>query len=145
MIVDFVTANKESTSLTTIKKLRKEGAENEGFNYNLTIRPLKKLFLDDMLPPKKTEPFDESVLEGLSPQKQIDFLLGQIHAKDTQIANKDEQLYHRAMAMKERWKIVEHLSKENDAQKLFLLGYRLALAALAILAMIGFATDKILF
>jgi len=145
MIVDHMEAHGESTSLTTLKKIRKSGAENEGFNYNLTIRPLCRVFLENAKKPAPPEPFKVELLDGMEPSKQIQFLLDQLHEKDKQIAAKDDQLYHRAMAMMERWKVVRHLSKEVDAQKLFLLAYRLIIAACLVLAAVGFATDKLIF
>lgn len=145
MILDHMEARGESTSLTTLKKIRKPGAENEGFNYNLTIRPLCRVFLESAAPAPFVPKFDAAVLEGMEPGKQIDFLIDQLREKDMQIREKDQQLYHRAMAMKERWSIISHLSREVDSQKLFLLAYRLIIAACLILAAVGFATDKILF
>lgn len=145
MILDHMESLGESTSMTTLKKLRKPGAENEGFNYNLTIRPLCRVFLERAPAVPIAPNFDASVLDNMEPGKQIDFLLEQLHEKDLQIREKDQQLFHRAMAMSERWTIISRLSREVDSQKWFLLIYRVVIAACLVLAAVGFATDRLIF
>lgn len=43
-IVQYLEDNKVSGSLSTIQRLRKEGAENQKYNYNQTIKPMLRVF-----------------------------------------------------------------------------------------------------
>lgn len=43
-IVQFLEDNKVGGSLSTIQRMRKEGAENQKYNYNQTIKPMLRVF-----------------------------------------------------------------------------------------------------
>lgn len=166
-IVEEMRRHGEQTSESTVQKMRKKGAEDNRYNYNLTIKPMLRVFArisNEPVPVSEAQSAEEVQLATLNNtilmrEADIAVLKAELKAAQDKIEDdkakigflksqneeKDKQLQNRAFAMQERWKIIEALNGEKKQLSRELLFHRLALAALAILAMIGFATDKILF
>ena len=140
-IVDYMEASGEgSVSLSTIKRMRGKDGADKGYNYNNVIKPLKKVFLETPLPAAEELKFDPTVLNGADPKRQVEFLLEQVHIKDSQINALNAQQVKRSYAMHERWMVIEWLAKEVDRLRLSTLLYRILLIIAIVAAAVGFAS-----
>ena len=166
-IVEEMRRHGEQTSESTVQKMRKKGAEDNRYNYNLTIKPMLRVFARISNEPvsvseaQSAEEVQVATLNNTILMREADIavLKAELKAAQDKIEDdkvkigflrsqneeKDKQLQNRAYAMQERWKIIEALNGEKKQLTRELLFHRLAIIGFFILAIIGFATDKILF
>ena len=114
----------EQTSIATVRRIRAAGSEDAGFNYNLTIKPFARVFLE-----LSSKPID---VEALSTEEEKDraTLDNIIQTKDLLIATLQKELDG------EKAKIA-YLKQRNAMQ--------FALLAVAFVAMlVAFCTDAII-
>lgn len=124
-VIERMEAAGEQTSIATIRRIRAQGSEDTGFNYDLTVKPFAKVFLDlsdkpvEVAASASKEEKDRAALDNLLQLKnvqiktledqldkeqkitaylkeQVNFRGGQIISKDDQIKSKDIQLAERA-------------------------------------------------
>lgn len=114
----------EQTSIATIRRIRAAGSEDSGFNYNLTVKPFARVFLE-----LSSKPID---VESLTTEEEKDraTLDNIIQTKDLLIASLQKELDG------EKAKVA-YLKQRNAMQ--------FALLAVAFVAMlVAFCTDAII-
>lgn len=114
----------EQTSIATIRRIRAAGSEDSGFNYNLTVKPFARVFLE-----LSSKPID---VESLTTEEEKDraTLDNIIQTKDLLIASLQKELDG------EKAKVT-YLKQRNAMQ--------FALLAVAFVAMlVAFCTDAII-
>lgn len=114
----------EQTSIATIRRIRAAGSESSGFNYNLTVKPFARVFLN-----LSSEPVDVASLDT-DEEKDRATLDNIIQTKDLLIASMQKELDG------EKAKVA-YLKQRNAMQ--------FALLAVAFVAMlVAFCTDAII-
>ena len=128
-VMDRMEAAGEQTSLATIRRIRAVGSEDAGFNYNLTVRPFAKVFLELSDKPVEVETLstdeekDRAVLKNMIQLKNF-----QLESQETQIAALEAQIEE--MKGGEQRKVahlqgqIEGLNKILDDRKEFMKDYR---------------------
>lgn len=114
----------EQTSIATVRRIRNAGPEDSGFNYNLTVKPFARVFLE-----LSSKPID---VEALSTEEEKDraTLDNIIQAKDLLIASLQKELDG------EKAKVA-YLKQRNAMQ--FVL-----LAVAFVVMLVAFCTDAII-
>ena len=100
----------EQTSLSTVRRIRAEGSEDSGFNYNLTVRPFAKVFLELSSKPVDVEALDSeedkdrAALDNMIQLKnyQIDSLELQVEALQKQLAEAESSRQRQVQHLKEQ-------------------------------------------
>ena len=78
-VIRRMTAGGEQTSLSTVRRIKAEGSEDTGFNYDLTIRPFARVFLGlgdspvDVESLSSEEAKDRATLENIISNKNLEF------------------------------------------------------------------------
>ena len=128
-VMDRMEAAGEQTSLATIRRIRAVGSEDAGFNYNLTVRPFAKVFLELSDKPVEVETLstdeekDRAVLKNMIQLKNF-----QLESQEAQIAALEAQIEE--MKGGEQRKVahlqgqIEGLNKILDDRKEFMKDYR---------------------
>lgn len=148
----------EQTSIATIRRIRAAGSEDSGFNYNLTVKPFARVFLelsskpidveslsteeekdraalDNMIQMKNLE-IDGLQTELATSRRSIEFLKEQVAFKESQMKAKDEQLADRRDFILRLEQEKNVLRRESNIKSIFIV---LAL----ILALVLSGTDAI--
>lgn len=146
----------EQTSIATIRRIRAEGSEDSGFNYNLTIKPFARVFLelsskpidvesltteeekdratlDNTIQMKNLE-IDSLQTELATSRRSIEFLKEQVAFKEDQMKAKDKQLEDRKDFVLRLEAEKNALRRESNLKSIFIV---LAL----ILALVFSGTD----
>jgi len=77
-VIRRMTAGGEQTSLSTVRRIKAEGSEDTGFNYDLTIRPFARVFLGlgdspvDVESLASEEAKDRATLENIISNKNLE-------------------------------------------------------------------------
>lgn len=128
-VMDRMEAAGEQTSLATIRRIRAVGSEDAGFNYNLTVRPFAKVFLELSDKPVEVETLstdeekDRAALKNMIQLKNF-----QLESQEAQIAALEAQIEE--MKGGEQRKVahmqgqIEGLNKILDDRKEFIADYR---------------------
>lgn len=113
-VMDRMEAAGEQTSLATIRRIRAVGSEDAGFNYNLTVRPFAKVFLELSQKPVIVEDLDtdadkdRAALENLLQLKNLEK-----EALKKEIAVLEEKM---AEGKAESQKKIDHLKAQIERQ-----------------------------
>lgn len=128
-VMDRMEAAGEQTSLATIRRIRAVGSEDAGFNYNLTVRPFAKVFLELSDKPVEVETLstdeekDRAALKNMIQLKNF-----QLESQEAQIVALEAQIEE--MKGGEQRKVahlqgqIEGLNKILDDRKEFMADYR---------------------
>ena len=141
----------EQTSIATVRRIRAAGSEDAGFNYNLTVKPFARVFLELSSKPidvealvteeeKDRATLDNTIqmknleIDGLQSElatsrRSIDFLKGQVDIKDKQLEDRKDFILR---LEKEK----NALRRESNMKTLFII-------VAFILALIFSATDSV--
>ena len=128
-VMDRMEAAGEQTSLATIRRIRAVGSEDAGFNYNLTVRPFAKVFLELSDKPVEVETLstdeekDRAVLKNMIQLKnfQIESLESQNAALENQIEEMKGGEQRKVAHLQGQ---IEGLNKILDDRKEFMADYR---------------------
>lgn len=113
-VMDRMEAAGEQTSLATIRRIRAVGSEDAGFNYNLTVRPFAKVFLELSQKPVIVEDLDSDAEKDRAALENI-LLLKNLEKESLkkEIALLEEKL---AEAKAESEKKIGHLKTQIEKQ-----------------------------
>ncbi len=165
-VIERMEAAGEQTSIATIRRIRAQGSEDTGFNYDLTVKPFAKVFLDlsdkpvEVAASASKEEKDRAALDNLLQLKnvqiktledqldkeqkitaylkeQVNFRGGQIISKDDQIKSKDIQLAERAEYLRLKDAEIAELKEENTELKKELKGRTRANKLLVVVAIVS--------
>lgn len=148
----------EQTSIATIRRIRAVGSEDSGFNYNLTVKPFARVFLELSSKPidveslateeeKDRATLDNTIqmknleLDGLQTElaasrRSIEFLKEQVAFKEEQMKVKDKQLEDRRdfiLRLEEEKRV---LRRESNLKSIFIV-------AALLLALVLSTTDSV--
>lgn len=122
----------EQTSLSTVRRIRAEGSEDAGFNYNLTVKPFAKVFLELSSKPVDVEAFDSeegkdrAALVNMIQLKnlEIDSLRKDLNALETQLSEVKEaeqrKIAHLKGQIEKQDSIIENHIRILDDRKEFM-------------------------
>lgn len=131
-VMDRMEAAGEQTSLATIRRIRAVGSEDAGFNYNLTVRPFAKVFLELSQKPVNVEELDSdtekdrAALENLLQLKNLEneSLKKEIAALEEKMAEgkaeSEKKIGHLKMQIKRQDDLIDKLNKILDDRKAFM-------------------------
>lgn len=119
----------EQTSISTIRRIKAEGSEDTGFNYDLTIKPFARVFLGlndkpvDIEALDTEEEKDRAALKNMIQLKnfQIESLEAQIESLEAQIADMKGGEERKIAHLRGQ---IEGLNKIIDDRKEFMADYR---------------------
>lgn len=124
-IVQFLEDKKVGGSLSTIQRMRKEGAENQKYNYNQTIKPMLRVFADISDNPvsvseaKSVEDVRIATLQNTILMRETDIKL--LGAENLSLEKKNKELEERLAETKtEAQRKIAHLVKEGERKDLLL-------------------------
>lgn len=149
----------EQTSIATIRRIRAAGSEDSGFNYNLTVKPFARVFLElsskpiDVVSLTTDEEKDRAALDNMiqiknleieslqtelaTSRRSVDFLKEQVAFKETQMGIKDKQLDDRRDFILRLEDEKKSIRKESNMKSALL-------AIVFVLMLIAFGTDAII-
>lgn len=122
----------EQTSISTIRRLKAEGSEDTGFNYELTIKPFAKVFLELSQKPVNVEELDSDAekdraalenivllknLENESLKKEIALLEEKLAESK---AESEKKIYHLKTQIEKQDDLIDKLNKILDDRKAFM-------------------------
>lgn len=158
----------EQTSIATVRRIRAAGSEDAGFNYNLTVKPFARVFLELSSKPIDVEALvteeekDRAALDNMIQIKnlQIDSLEAQVKSLETlladtkaeaqrkidhlreQLADQRQLLDDRKEFMQERRDFIWRLEAEKKSLRLTVTVLAVIVAVLSLLIFVALIIDR---
>ncbi|MBE7018204.1 MAG: hypothetical protein E7420_08700 [Ruminococcaceae bacterium] len=141
----------EQTSIATIRRIRAAGSEDSGFNYNLTVKPFARVFLELSSKPIDVESLtteeekDRATLDNTIQMKnlEIDGLQTELATSRRSIEFLKEQVAIKDKQLDDRKDFVLRLEKEKNALRRENNMKTLLIFVVLILALVFSATDSL--
>lgn len=141
----------EQTSIATVRRIRAAGSEDAGYNYNLTVKPFSRVFLElndkpvDVEALSTEEEKDRATLDNTIQMKnlEIDGLQTELATSRRSIGFLKEQVAIKDKQLDDRKDFVLRLEKEKNALRRENNMKTLLIFVALILALVFSATDSL--